>query len=63
MIQKKIVTKKMFHFNPIALRKARIVCNYGLSECSRVKSHWTKSRLVIESEDKLKTSSLEKIDE
>ena len=25
-----------FHFNPIALRKAKIVCNFGLSECSRV---------------------------
>ena len=25
------------HFNPIALRKAKIVYNFGLSECSRVK--------------------------
>ena len=24
-------------FNPIALRKAKIVCNFGLSECIRVK--------------------------
>ena len=24
-------------FNPFALRKAKIVCNFGLSECSRVK--------------------------
>ena len=24
-------------FNPIALRKAKIVCNFGLSECNRVK--------------------------
>ena len=24
-------------FNPIALRKAKIVCNFGLSECTRVK--------------------------
>ena len=24
-------------FNPIALRKAKIVYNFGLSECSRVK--------------------------
>ena len=23
-------------FNPIALRKAKIVCNFGLSECSMV---------------------------
>ena len=26
-------------FNPIALRKAKIVCNFGFSECSRVKRH------------------------
>ena len=25
------------HFNPIALRKAKIVYNFGLSECNRVK--------------------------
>ena len=24
-------------FNPIALRKTKIVCNFGLSECNRVK--------------------------
>ena len=24
-------------FNPIALRKAKIVCNFGLSECNRAK--------------------------
>ena len=24
-------------FSPIALRKAKIVCNFGLSECNRVK--------------------------
>ena len=24
-------------FNPTALRKAKIVCNFGFSECSRVK--------------------------
>ena len=23
-------------FNPIVLRKAKIVCNFGLSECNRV---------------------------
>ena len=28
----------MFLFNPIALRKAKIVYNLGLSECNRVKS-------------------------
>ena len=31
-------------FNPTALRKAKIVCNFGLSECNRVKPldmfHW-----------------------
>ena len=27
----------MLLFNPIALRKAKIVYNYGLSECSRIK--------------------------
>ena len=25
-------------YNPIALKMAKIVCNFGLSECSRVKS-------------------------
>ena len=25
-----------FHFNPIALRKAKIVYNFGLSECNMV---------------------------
>ena len=25
------------YVNPIALRKAKIVCNFGLSECNRVK--------------------------
>ena len=24
--------------NPVALRKAKIVCNFGLSECKRVKA-------------------------
>ena len=28
---------KFLGFNPIALRKAKIVCNFGLSECSRVR--------------------------
>ena len=31
-----IVYGKYF-LNPIALRKAKIVCNFGLSECDRVK--------------------------
>ena len=29
--------QKLYTFNPIALRKAKIVDNFGLSECSRVK--------------------------
>ena len=29
---------KFVLFNPVALRKAKIVCNFGLSECNRVKS-------------------------
>ena len=29
---------RMKHFNPIALRKAKIAYNFGLSECKRVKS-------------------------
>ena len=28
---------QMLKFNPIALRKAKIVYNFGLSECNRVK--------------------------
>ena len=28
--------KSEFYINPIALRKAKIVCNFGLSECNRV---------------------------
>ena len=28
----------MGSINPIALRKAKIVCNFGLSECNRVNS-------------------------
>ena len=27
-------------FNPIALRKAKIVCNFGLSECKMVKKRF-----------------------
>ena len=27
-------------FNPIALRKAKIVCNFGLYECNRVNLHF-----------------------
>ena len=29
-------TERVSEFNPIALRKAKIVCNFGLSECNRV---------------------------
>ena len=31
-----------FNINPIALRKAKIVCNFGISECNRVKEQLTK---------------------
>ena len=30
--------EKILSFNPIALRKAKIAYNFGLSECNRVKS-------------------------
>ena len=33
----KVMLSKFHRFNPIALRKAKIVCNFGLSECNRVK--------------------------
>ena len=33
------MAKFFFFFNPIALRKAKIVYNFGLSECNRVNSH------------------------
>ena len=32
-------TVKKIHLNPTALRKAKIVYNFGLSECSRVKGY------------------------
>ena len=39
-------------FNPIALRKAKIVYNFGFSECSRVKericSYWSQFFLFFE---------------
>ena len=31
------------YLSPVALRKARIVYNFGLSECNRVKFHWHES--------------------
>ena len=34
-------------FIPIALRKAKIVCNFGLSECNRVK---TNTVILLESQ-------------
>ena len=30
------------YFNPVALRKAKIVYNFGLSECNRVNGEGTK---------------------
>ena len=32
--------------NPIALRKAKIVCNFGLSECNRAKCQKCKCMLL-----------------
>ena len=32
-----IALRKYRTFDPIALRKAKIVCNFGLPECNRVK--------------------------
>ena len=29
-------TNKLYHFNPVALRKAKIICNFGLSEYHRL---------------------------
>ena len=29
----------IFHINPIALRKAKTVCNFGISECDRVNKY------------------------
>ena len=38
-IEKHLLLKKQFFpFNPTALRKAKIVCNFGLFECNRVKT-------------------------
>ena len=36
-------TRRSLGINPIALRKAKIVCKFGLSECSRVKEFMTKA--------------------
>ena len=38
-------------FNPTALRKAKIVCNFGLSECNRVKTGNGKSRKAWNKQD------------
>ena len=34
-------------FNPVALRKTKIICNFGLSECSRVKEVKTTAKIFI----------------
>ena len=36
---KKPVVNSFQFFNPIALRKTKFVCNFGLSECSMVNQH------------------------
>ena len=35
------------HFNPVACRKAKIVCNFGLSECNWVKLTDTPSGVTV----------------
>ena len=37
-IYEMVMLTKGLLFNPIALRKAKIVYNFGLSECNRVKN-------------------------
>ena len=32
-----LLEKQVLSFNPVALRKAKLVYNFGLSECCRVK--------------------------
>ena len=39
-----VYDRKPSKINPIALRKAKIVCNFGLSECNRVKRCLTRVR-------------------
>ena len=34
-------------FNPLASRKAKIVCNFGLSECNRANNPFMSSVLTI----------------
>ena len=36
--QNLLLQMQILSFNPNALRKAKIVCNFGLSECNMVKS-------------------------
>ena len=36
----------LLKFNPVALRKAKILCNFGLSECNRVKSTVFKTSIL-----------------
>ena len=38
--------KKLTYINPTALRKAKIVYNFGLSECSRVKMNGYTARKI-----------------
>ena len=35
----------LYGFNPIALRKAKIVCNFGLSECNRVTNEMLQQKI------------------
>ena len=42
-----LLEEKIVAFNPFALRKAKIVYNFGLSECNRVKSRLICRRSVF----------------
>ena len=46
----KLAKWRSLSFNPFALRKAKIVYNFGLSECNRVKSRLFYRRLLVSRE-------------
>ena len=48
----------LYFFNPIALRKAKIVYNFGISECNRVKSRPLSGRVSLQREANKKAQKL-----
>ena len=46
-IEKPRITQEQLKLNPIALKKAKIVSNFGLSECNRVKEFLQEQRLHL----------------